>query len=125
MVLFFCDVKVHIIPRQIEYPVSLCEIERENHIKILNSHKLLLLFLLKEGFGNLLKSGMLVQVEVWKWPSAVSFVFSCAVASVDWASKNFPLFTFFYVLTTQKIFQLVPYGTVEGIRLLSRGISVY
>ena len=48
--LFFCDVKVSIIPRPIEYPVSLCEIEKENHIKILNSHKLLLLFLIKEGF---------------------------------------------------------------------------
>lgn len=34
--------------------------------------------------------------------SAVSFVFSCSVVSIDWASKNFPLFTFFYVLTTQK-----------------------
>lgn len=68
---------------------------------------------------------MLVQVEVWKWPSAVSFCLLHTVASVDWASKNFPLFTFFYVLTTGKIFQLVPYGAVEGIRLLSRGISVY
>lgn len=68
---------------------------------------------------------MLVQVEMWKWPSAVSFVFSRTVTSVDWASKNFPLFTFFYVLTTRKILQLVPYGAVEGIRLLSRGISVY
>lgn len=48
--LIFCDVKACIIPRQIEYPVSLYEIEKENHVKILNSHKLLLLFLLKEGF---------------------------------------------------------------------------